>query len=358
MSRRDDAEAFEIAGRWAEAGETWRALAEEHGAAGRRGQAAEAATRAADAFRRDDRPAASARMLRFSLERRQATVRDAVLLAGALLDTGEIDAAVQIARAAAEGAPDDSARALALDVFAGSLLASGRVNEARPPIGELARGASASSRMAAAFRQAQLARLDGDLRAAEAQWRALAAQLRPHPAAAGALAATWMDLGETAVLRVALRGIAWFPESDAPEVDEAEAEACFAQASAAWARAGRRAGYLRAEAWRARLRDAGGPGPPPTFAATLETAVAYADERGLVGMAAEMRVARAIVRRSPLDALHAAELAKQAPLARGRARVVAAELGGPFQAELALAELALDVPWRARAERARGGFEA
>jgi hypothetical protein len=342
MSAREVAEAAEAAGSWGEAAAAWRGLAEALAASGRASDAAEAASRGADAFRRDDRPVASARMIRFALERRPATVRDGVLLAGALLDAGEAHAAVQIAAAAADGAADESSRALALDVLVGGLLTVGRVDLARQPLEELAEAEAASARMAARFRQAQVARLDGDLRQAEAQWRALAAQLRPHAAAAAALAATWMELGETALLRLALRGVPWAGAVDDEALDTAEAEACFAAASAAWARVGRRAGYLRSEAWRERLRGEG-------LFGTIETGLAYADERGLAGMAVEMRLLRAQAHRRPLDALHAVELARETPLVRGRARVIAAELGGPLRADLALAELAFDLPWRARA---------
>ena len=336
------AEALEQEGRWSEAAEQWRLGAEALAERGDTEGAAEAATRAADAFRRDDRPAASARMLRFSLQHRPATVGDAVTLAGALMDAGEVTVASQVAAAAADGAEHEAARALAVDVLIGALLAGGRVDVARPLLDDLAEVDAASARMAARFRAAQLARLDGDLRQAEAQWRALVALLTPHPAAAGALATTWMELGETAVLRAGLQGVPWVGAEDTT-VDLAEADACFAAASAAWARAGRRAGFLRAESWRARLR-------PDGLFGTLDTAIAYADERGLVGMSVEQRVLRAVATRRPLDALHAVELAAQTPLSRGRARVLAGELGGPFRLDLARAELTHDVPWRARAE--------
>ncbi|MBM4369263.1 MAG: hypothetical protein FJ102_23830, partial [Deltaproteobacteria bacterium] len=221
-------------------------------------------------------------------------------------------------------------------------------------VAELDHSPLVGAQFAAAFRKAQLARLDGDLRLANATWRALVAQLAPHAAAAGALAAAWMELGETAVLRHSLRalGVAWYagPADLDDDLDEAEAEACFQNAAQAWARAGRRAGLFRAEAWKLRVRA-----NEPTIATAVDTAIGYADERGLQGLRAELRALRAIIRRDPMDALHAVELSPQAPLARGRARVIAGELGGRFDAELALAELADDVPWKARARRLCGG---
>lgn len=340
-ANRARAEAEETAGRWAEAADAW---AEASAAATDAVAAAEAATRAADAYRRDDRPGLSARWIRTALGHRPATLRDAALLAGALLDSGEVEGALQVAAAACDAAEDDGARALGLDVLASAFLAAGRVPELRMVVDDLAEIDAGSARMSTAYRRAQLARLEGDLRGADAQWRSLVAVLLPHPAAAGALAGTWMDLGEQAVLRLALRGLPWTgPELDAA-VLEAEADACFAQAGAAWARANRRAGLLRAECWRARLRPGGADG-------VLDTAVAYADEHGLVGMAIEVRCLRALARRRPLDALQAVELARQAPLVRGRARVIAAELGARVDLTTALRELAPDVPWRMRAER-------
>jgi hypothetical protein len=335
----EEAEALEQAGDWSGAGAAWLGLA--RGESGPR--AAEHAGRAGDAFRRADRPADTVQAMRLALTHRPATVQDAVLLAGALIDCGEVNAALGVAASAADSAESDAARALALDVLAGSMLAAGMVTEARQPVAELAGFDLGGAQLAARFRQGQLARLDGDLRQALAQWHTLAALLRPHPAAAGALAATWSELGETMVLRRSLRGVPWFPDGEEEAVAVAEAEACFAQASAAWARVSRKAGYLRAEAWRARLRR-GLPG-------TVDTALAYADERGLAGMSVEMRCLRSATLRRPEDALDAVRLARQTPLSRGRARVLAGELGAPLDLAVALQELRHDLPWRARAER-------
>lgn len=342
-----DAEALERAAKWSEAGDAWRQLAETAAARGH-GNAPDLAVRAADAFRRDDRPAAAARMIRLALTLRPATVHDAAQLAGALADAGEIEAAADIAAAAVDGAEDQAGRALALDVATGTGLAAGRVPRARAFAAELEASPLVGAQLAARFRKAQLARLDGDLRYATAAWRGLVAQLTPHAAAAGALASAWMELGETAVLRAACRaaGVAWFAAQEDPDaVEEAEAEANFSAAAAAWTRAGRRAGLFRAEAWRLRVRAV-----QPTISTAIDTAIGYAQERGLAPLEAELRGLRAVVRRDPIDALHAVELATQAPLARGRARVIAGELGGRFDPSLALAELADDVPWRARAQ--------
>ncbi|MBM4393415.1 MAG: hypothetical protein FJ090_20015, partial [Deltaproteobacteria bacterium] len=82
-----DAEALERAAKWTEAGDAWKLLAERAARSGR-ADAPDLAVRAADAFRRDDRPAAAARMIRLALTLRSATVADAAQLAGALADAG------------------------------------------------------------------------------------------------------------------------------------------------------------------------------------------------------------------------------------------------------------------------------
>ncbi len=333
-------EALEQAGDWSAAGAAWMQLAQAE-AIGER--AAEYASRSCDAHRRADEPKDAVEAIRLALRHRPATVHDAILLTGALLDCGEVHAALGVAASAADAAEDGAPRALSLDVLVSCMLAAGLVVEAKEPLEELAATDSDSARLAARFRQGQLARLEGDLRQATAQWRSLAALLRPHPAAAGALAATWMELGETHVLQLSLRGVPWFPHGQDEAVEVAEADACFAQASAAWASVGRKGGFLRAEAWRGRLRAS------PT--GTVDTALAYADRQGLAGMSVEMRCLRAATLRVADDALDAVRLARQTPLSRGRARVLAGELGARFDLPLALHELRNDLPWRARAER-------
>ena len=75
-------------------------------------------------------------------------------------------------------------------------------------------------------------------------------------------------------------------------------------------------------------------------------------------LAADLRVCRAVVRHDADEVLHALDRLAEAPLARGRARVVRAELGGVSDLDLALTELRSDGPWTARAlfalGRARG----
>jgi hypothetical protein len=92
-------------------------------------------------------------------------------------------------------------------------------------------------------------------------------------------------------------------------------------------------------------------------APALDRALAYADERGLPMLAADLLACRAVVRRDADDACAAIRLLAEAPLARGRARVLAAELGGPsgmtVDLDAATAEVRADAPWTARALRAR-----
>lgn len=337
------AESLERGCRWSAAAEAWKTLSESATIAGKPDVAAEAATRAADCFRRDDRPAAAARMVRFALQHRPASIKDAAMLSAALGEAGEIEAAVDIANAAVQGAKDDPMRIIAVDVAAGASLAAGRVKEARVYFAELARSDMPGAQYSAAFRDAQLARLDGETDRAIAGWRGLIGRLSPHPEAAGAVGGCHMEIAETQVLLRALRerGVGWYAQTE--EIDVAEIEANFAAAGNCYARAGRRIGLYRAEAWKLSLR----PGQA-TILTSLESSMAYADERGLNGHSAELRCLRAVIRQHPLDALHAVELLTQAPMARGRARVLAAELGAPIHADLAEQELAPDLPWRER----------
>ncbi|MDP2315678.1 MAG: hypothetical protein Q8P41_22460, partial [Pseudomonadota bacterium] len=116
-------------------------------------------------------------------------------------------------------------------------------------------------------------------------------------------------------------------------------------------RAGRRAGVFRAEAWAARARAVAG---ETVLAPGVDRAIAYAIERGMPLLEADLRACRAVVNHDPDDLLHALDRLGEAPLARGRVRVLTAELGGRADLERALDELTPDGPWRARALRALG----
>ncbi len=323
-----EAEALAEARWWAEAGAAFSAIAERSVRMKNRRIAREAASRAADAFRRDDRPAAAARMLRIAFDHGQDGLVDRVQLAAVLLDSGQIDAAADIAATALDSASDPAESVLALDTRVGLALARGRVSEARADLAAIERFALPGAEIAAAFRQAQLDRLDGLLGRAEAGWRQLVDVLTPHEQAAGPLGAAYAELGETAALRQALGA-------------DVNPEPFFVSSVDAWTRAGRRSGVFRAEAWLLRVRR----GLPTA----IDRALDYAMERGMPLLAAELLVCRAVCKHDPVDALEAVRIATEAPLARGRARVIAAELGGRADLSLALAELREDAAWTARA---------
>ncbi|MDP2308697.1 MAG: hypothetical protein Q8P18_21935 [Pseudomonadota bacterium] len=355
MSKREWREAEKSAGqgRWEEAGPRYAALAERARRVMDRREQRDAAALAADAYRRDDQPAAAAKMLLLAREGGRDEASDSAQLAAVLLDAGQIDAAYDIASAAllrASAAPggDPVGTTLALDTLVGLCLTRGEVEVARAHLDRLAALALPGSELSRRFRAAQVDRLDGLVSAAEQAWLALAAELEPHAQASGPAGAAWSELGEIDLLRAA-----FFEGSDtggARKYCERAIER-FDRALACWTRAGRRAGVFRAEAWAARARAVAG---ETLVAPGIDRAIAYAIERGMPLLEADLRACRAVVKGDPDDLLHALDRLGEAPLARGRVRVLTAELGGSADLELALTELAPDGPWRARAMRALG----
>lgn len=345
MSKREWREAEDLAarGRWEEAGARYAAIVEKARRVRDPQTVREAAPLAADAFRRDDRPAASAKMLMYAREAGKDDVTDAAQLAGALLDAGQVEAAADIAAAAHARATDPVAETIALDTLLGMRLTQGRVDEARLHLERLGALGLPGADISRRFRAAQIDRLDGLVAGAERTWEALAAELGRHAQAAGPEGATWAELGEIDLLRAS------FAADPGPHV--ARALARFECAGACWAKAGRRAGAFRAEAWAARARAVAGETVLP---AAIDRAIAYADDRGMPLLSADLRVCRAVVTGDADEVLHAIDRLAEAPLARGRARVVRAELGGAADLEAALAELSADGPWTARALRALG----
>lgn len=366
MSKREWREAEELArlGRWEDAAPRYAALAERGRRVMDRRKQRDAAALAADAYRRDDRPAAAAKMLLLARDAGRDEAADSAQLAAVLLDAGQIEAAHDIALAALEKASSKDAAAapggggaasggdpvgttLALDTLVGLSLSRGQVDLARGYLDRLAALGLPGSDLSRRFRAAQVDRLDGLVNTAEQAWITIAAELEPHPQAAGPAGATWSELGEIDLLRAA------HCEDRSEESDffcERAVER-FDLALACWTRAGRRSGVFRAEAWAARARAVAG---EMVVAPGIDRAIAYAVERGLPLLEADLRACRAVVRQDPDDLLLALERLGEAPLARGRVRVLIAELGGHTNLELALAELAPDGPWRARAMRALG----
>jgi hypothetical protein len=337
-----DAEAWATQARWDKAALAYLALADDALGRGDGELAADCCGRAGDAWRRDDRPARAAAALRRAMDLGRRAVVDHVGLAGVLLETGELSVAADLADRARAMAAAAADRALAVDTAAGIALARGRVEEARGHVEALDGLGLPGAEIASRFRRAQLDRLDGLLDRAVAGHSGLAAMLAPHEAAAGPCAAAHAEAAETRVLRAVL-----LVASGADPAAELEAAGTgFDAAEAAWTRAGRRAGLFRAAAWKLRLAVRAG---ARVATGALDGWIEFAAEREMPLLRAELLVARAELRRSPLDALHAAELAAEAPLASARARVVAAEVGGSRPVSSLYSALRPDAAWTARA---------
>lgn len=356
-----EAEALAEAGKAAEAAAIYADLAARAERAGDRQGARRAALLAGDAFRRDDRPAAAARALLTARRLGGAGPMELLNLGAALMDSGEVGAARDLALQAAREAALTGDRALEVlcrDTLAGALLASGAPEEIAAArrevaaVGEAVAAGMAGAEVARRFRAAQIDRLDGLIGRAVAAWQGLAGELAAWEQAAGPRGACLAEIGEAGELRAVLAAgaadqplAAWLGAD--PGRGRVIQAALDAQAAAgeAWARAGRRSGALRSEAWRVRLLALDGRSVLP---GAVERAIGYAEDRGLPLLQADLLGCLARVDRSPAPALRAIPLLGGAALARGRARVLAAELGAPLD-PAAFDELRGDAAWTARA---------
>ena len=316
-----DARAYAEAGRWPEAAALYAELADEAVAGGDADVAAQCLALGGDALRRDDRPAAAARMLRRSLDLGGEARADGRLsprrlvaeveLAGTLIDAGFLADAAAMLRVAVAGAATESGRTLALDALISALVPMGRVAEAKGVLLELSAVAPPAARPAVLFRQALMLRLDGQLPAAAAAWRQVLAGLADSDALAGPRAAAWGGLGELALLAG----------------DGGEAERCFATAGQQWTVAGRRSGVFRAAAGSLRASLLSGAQVLPH---TLDGPISFTEERQSVFLEIELRLARGQARArntqsgADTDLDRAVHLAQQASalLLEGQARVV------------------------------------
>ena len=164
------------------------------------GASVEAWAAAGECWRRDDRPSRARRALEMALglpqpaaHRQQGVAR----LAAVLGELGEGASAVQLLTDAARQG-DGPGRAAVLDTLIGTLLGYGRVDQVRPLVAELREEGGG---LAVAFREGQLARLDGALDAASTAFRRVAQALDGHPGAEAGVAAAEMELAEIAVLQ-------------------------------------------------------------------------------------------------------------------------------------------------------------
>lgn len=331
------AEQLEGSRDWSRAAPAWMDIAQRAWERGDLVRTREAAVRAGDAARREDRPAFAARALKLAWDAGRRGPMDAALLAAVMLDAGEADVALDLV-AGVESGGDPSAAAVMLDVRLGLNIALGNVDAARLDIEALDRLDVSGAGISRVFRQAQVDRLDGDLTRADMGFAAVTNSLAGLPAAVGPQAAALAERGELALLRAAFgRG----------EAEEALPHLLGAHAG--WKLAGRAGPALRAEAWVLRARALGG---ETVVAAPILEWAEGAQERGLPLLAADLRVSYAIAARNP-DGLEAVLTALvRAPLARGRVRVIQAELGGVADLDAALGELQPDAPWFARGLRA------
>lgn len=328
-------------GRWQEAGELWRSLAETARAGGQEARAREAASRAADAARRDDRPGEALLALRMVREIGPDTPFDQVQYAAVCLDAGRAREAVEVARAAAAAALPPGEKALALDTLAGACLVRGDAEGARAALAELGALAFEGAQLARLFRGAQLDRRDGQLAAADEAWTKVVEALEPFHAAAPGEAAARDERAELALQRAALaRGLG---RPDAAWLELAEENA--STAAECWRRAHRRSGAMRNELLLARVALARGESFPVDLPRHL---AAWAAQRGMRLLAAEATAWAAFARGEvPRPA---AELADEAPLLHVSAALAAAE-GGWLPREDRRALLGLvehDLPSRAR----------
>lgn len=341
------------AGRWAEAGERFEALARE---ARDRAEARERWAQAGDAYRRDDRPARAARALKAAVDladsqdaRRSLAVAG---LAGVLVEAGEPAPAEILLREALPAEPTPTARLLLLDGLLGVLVVLGRVDEAEGPLVELGvlveavpPAARPLAEVTRDFRRAARHRLRGELAVAASLLSSVEARMSARPETLGAAAAAASELGE---LRLA-------------QGDGEGAYDAVERAGRLWTTAGRRAGLYRGEA--ALIRAALARGETP-MARALDQPVSYAHERGMPLLEAELRLARgaararALIRGGEEDLDLAVGLAERAgaALLEGRARLLRRRAGF-LRDDLARTRqlLAGDALWSAEAARPQRG---
>lgn len=306
------ARALSGAGRWAEAGDCFDAVATELAPLDPRA-AIEAWGLAADSYRRDDRPAPAARVLRRALDLLPPGASRAMLevqLAGVLAEAGELAVAHDLAMGARAHVQGAGELALCLDLLAGL----------RTDLGDLPGARAAADALdvpvARAFRLSAVHRACGELEAASHMGEQARGALGPGERLAGLRAAVAHEAGEVALLAG----------------DPAEALAAFQVAAQDWSRARRRAGLFRAAAGQVRARVAQGETP---LAADLGVALDYARERGLPLLESDLLIARGAARshrepaaaRADLDlAVALAEKAGATLLAR-RARLTRSAVG-------------------------------
>jgi len=265
---------------------------------------------AGETWRRADHPVAAARALRMAIALDPEAWLVRVKLAGVLADVGELSRAEATCRRVIAGAERLAIRAMAIDTAVGILEARGLKEEARDLVAQLPSGEEPRHAAARWFREGQLHRMDGHLAdAAHAMGQVIAA-LEDVPEAGAGLAAARSELAEVALLRG----------------DHREAIAFYTTAVGEQRASGRRSLALRADAGRVRAMVEAGVQP---LGHDLDDGVPWAQERALVVLVTDLRIARGMYRAGRDPARAAADLDEAArvadehemPLRAGRARL-------------------------------------
>lgn len=253
------------------------------------------------------------------------------LLAGLLQDVGQLIPARTAADDAVRWARQPGPMALALDVSIGVRLLLGELDEARERVARLEVLDLPGANLAVSFRQARLDRLDGAL----ARTSSCLALLEERLATAGPRAAAPRASAAQEQAEVALM-----------QGKPAQAWQHLERACAAWDLAGRRPGRFGAEglAVRIRLAEEG-----MVMPAVLDNPIEFADERSMVLLGAELRVARGRARSqlglpgasSDFDAAVDAGQRAEARFLEGRARLWRRTAGHALVADLARTRLLL-----------------
>jgi tetratricopeptide (TPR) repeat protein len=312
---------------------------------------------AGEAWRRDDRPLSAAQALGMALELTSGDGQESALarikLAGVLGELGESETAVRLCRDAAQAVGEGPVHAVALDTWIEALQALGRKEQAKAILERLVPEGKGSLQVAVWFREGQMFRMDGELTDAALRFGLVASELEGVAEALPGLAAAEAELGEVALLR-----------GDIPE-----ALALYDRSVEHFGAVGRRALVWRAEAGRARANVEAGAQP---LVIALDEGIALAENRQMVVLEADLRIARGVARaqadveaaRKDLDqAILLADRAKH-PLRAGRARLEhARRLPGTDEDRIdmlvrAEAELKGNEPWFQRARLARASLMA
>lgn len=271
----------------------------------------------AERLRTTDRPVAALAALRRSSG---GDSLEHALTAGILQDLGLLEPARIEAERARSTARSDSARAVALDVLAGVCLALGEVEQARELVGTLRAEKNPAASLSASVREARLLRLDGDLTGAAGLLSSVEAALPTRGAVAAARASVVAQRAE--LLRLA------------GDLDGAHGAASAALRLLSASDAERRAPVFAMLSLQARVAlDRG----DAVVASSLDPAVAYAAERELRLLHAELLLTRGLcqvaVNRvgAAQDIDQAVVLAKEsgARLLEGRVRLRRRQAGLP-----------------------------